>query len=456
MINLSILSNFKTDVCSINAKIKYICDKQNITYQKIADGMIASLADGASSAKRFLNCAEPNGIELDFIKVYLGMEYMPFTENDVKSFHELLYTYRDAMLNGRINDAENLRERAKVIKDFPFEPKLTLMYYIFETLEQTIQPSEKNTSAFLPAILEDYKPLLYELNDAECNYHFARVNGYIKFTQGFLELASENYKHALEISKANRDFAKDDFTLHYNRALCFSRLDQPYLAIESITSAYKDFKGERNGLIHLHADCILALNYIRINEMQEAKDLLEQILVQSVALGNEDITGDAYMWLGVLNRRSGKYYDSINYHTRASRYINYDSMTYLENLFQLCRSTLASGDIAAFRDLMIENESLFTRNPTYNILFTALDFAAKIKTEGIGDCIKAIEYIEKTAIPHLLKISNSFETIDLCTTLIKHYKETNNAVKTLEIYETINNINDKMFYRNVSALVRGF
>lgn len=266
-----------------------------------------------------------------------------------------------------------------------------------------------------------YFTLLNELDKANsivtkvsCSYEkklsFEQSCYFIYFT-GILRCLEKEFNKGLELlSKAESrfiDLKVVNEELFYHIALTHSYINNSALAIYYGEKALKLFNNIAHYPRSIDCQLILAINYTRVRNFQEAKKYYSNLLDIAKSTNDSKLTSKVLNNLGYLYSQSGEmdlsidhYLESLNYKNPSEAYYGYGN-----TIFGLAEAYLTKNDIKnALLTIKEGLSSLHTEDKTNQIKLT-------IKYMEINQDIKLKEYLEDTAIPYFIEKQN---TINLC------------------------------------------
>ena len=401
---------------TIAEKLRDVRKDRKLSQASFADALgfaVSKISDIENNLKTYTD------EQILVLKKLLGIEGAPLTDGELTTFKKRLYIWRDYIKNNRIDEGRKLHQELMVITKLSFERDLCLLYRIFEAKQLT---EEDNFSAARD-ILESIEGLL---NDT-CNenkYHFY-------YTMGTLCIHERNAKDALAAyemaSSLEVDGLEKEVTLYYNMAICYSFLGRYVRTINAILQIYNEFDHSRINAHTLRFDNELAINYVRINQIDQAIGLLENALDKAKNLDNRAFVGITFHNLGCAYRKLDKHEEAIEYFDKAAEYFEEGTSHYLENLYFKALCLIALKKKSQYKSVLLRSESLSEKSEHYALLFRSLAHLLSIRDEH------SVDFIEGRTIPYLLEGYYYYLALDFCDALISVHTKNEAKVKALEI-----------------------
>jgi tetratricopeptide (TPR) repeat protein len=414
---------------SVEEKIKQIRESKDITQSALSD----ILGCGNATVSRIENGkAKYTGEQLKEVRKFLGVEDAPLLDSEIEDFKKRLYFFRDYVKDWRIYEARKLREELSIITQVPFEPNLRILYEMLAIRllmrEGCIESAEK--------ALDDVKALIDETT-VENMYHYY-------YNMGSLNAHKGNYSEAQKFFFTAHNMEAFGFTkepnLYYNLALCYSKLGMYVSAVSVLERTRNEFNHEEyTNDLAMHFDCLLAINYMRIGRLEQAKVLLDKSLERARNFNRRFFIGRALHNYGCVQLKLNEFEKAIEYFEQASDYFEENSLECLENLYFKIRCLIAMKS-PTVKVLLSRAKSLAEKNEHYSLLFESLTHLLTIKNE------ESLQYIETTTIPYLLEKFEYYRVLDYCELLENVYEKKGNKIKPLEIAAIIRDIYKKILF----------
>lgn len=368
------------------------------------------------------------------LKKFLGVADAPLTDAELVDFKKRLYKWRDLIKNNLTEEARKTLECLSVITRLPFEPDLKAMYKMFEIRfmikERDIKTAEKSLSAY-ECDVDRMTP--------ENQYHFYH-------NAGSLYVYKQDFKSALRFYHKAQDLdmyvLEKDSSLHLNIAICYSNLGKCTLAISVLERVHYHFDYNIASVLRLYLDNVLALNYLRIGQINKAKQLFDRTLMEAKSFGDKIKTGHALHNYGCACWKAGEFSEAIDNFDKAFECFGKGDEDYLENLYWKIRCLIADKKPSKARVLLVEAKSLATNDEHYAMAFEALSHLLSISDD------KSIEFIETKVIKYFIEKHLYFIAIDYCQILEDIFARRGKGykIRALEIAATVRQIMEEMAF----------
>lgn len=360
---------------------------------------------------------------LNSIKLALDVDFLPLRETERPYFRSLLNKWYNAISERDWENAKEMRDKLSVIRLLPHDTEFNITFALHEC-RMLLPLNELDTAK---AIIDELEDRFSELDVIQQYYHY--------FNQGSWNIRNKRnsealafYLKAYEIMKSG--LAKN-IVLYFNIALCYSRLGRFNRAIAFLEEACMLPTIGQNNISELQLFNSLGLNYARTGHLQRAKMLLDK--AYTIALGNykTNANKDTKANVGVILhnygytfRMSKQWNTAIEYFDKAFMYIDNETTSYLEVLYQKTRSLIEMRNHKVDSDLI--EEGLFLskskNDEDYVTLFKGLK---RLIQPNDSD----IEYLETKTLPYLLQNKLNCAALDYATFLKDYYSKKGRGVK---------------------------
>jgi tetratricopeptide (TPR) repeat protein len=413
---------------SVEEKIRIIREAKELPQSAISD----ILGCGVATVSRFENNkGRYNGEQLQEVRKLLDIEDVPLLDNEIADYKTRLYFLRDYIKDERIVEARRLREELAIITQLPFERGLNLLFEMF-----SIRLLMKDNCVVLAEeALERARVYLDEMND-EILYHFNYNMGSLNAHKGNFREAQDLYLKAYNMKIENME---KEPNLYYNLAFCHSRLGAYVLAVNTLERAYNKFGRENISNMAMRFDIMLATNYMRIGQIEQARMLFDKVLVRAKNFNHKTYIGGTLHNHGCACLKLGEHDDALEHFERAFEYFSEGENMYLENMYFKIRCLIAMKNATA-KVLIPRAMALAEDSEHYQLLFDSLSHLLTIKDEA------SQEYIHETTIPHLLGKFEYYRVVDYCEHLESAYNKKGLKSKTLEIGAIARDVYRKMIF----------
>ena len=366
------------------------------------------------------------------VKEYLGIQGMPLTYKERVIFIKKLFRFRDIIPDDRFDEIKALYEELLPVLNFEcFDPELALYFRLFEVImlvrQGEVSKAKEEMSFFTPDKVEEMNPRHL--------YHYYCNQARFLHIDHELKKALKLYKKALKLTKNHEGFSRAEIDkVNANVAVCLSSLCYPNSALMFLSRVnYED----ENSHYSLNADSLIAVNYARIGEYEEAQELIDETLIRAKSAGNKLYTSLSLYYFGIIYIFSKTWDKGIERFDEALGLFEKDSFYYMWSIYYKIRCLIEKRDFNAADKILKETEALFSTSDYLQIHFNFL-YHFRIISKSITNLkTESAEYIENIAIPYFLKIQSKYEAIRACELLIEHYRRTQRETKALKITELL-------------------
>ncbi|MCL2405966.1 MAG: helix-turn-helix transcriptional regulator [Defluviitaleaceae bacterium] len=426
--------------------------EQKIKLLRVAKGLSqAEFADAIYADQSKISKCE-NGldiyteIQLDNLKKFLGIKDMPLSDESTEVFNKKLRRLYENIRDGRAEEAKALhKEMARLVNLEPCDDNLPMLYRLHGAalhiyVRNDFDTAEKEMN-YLKGKLEQ------DMMTDEHKYHYCFNMGALHTKRVRYEESLECFMQALEISK-RVDFLtpKDIKRLHLGIASCYSYLSYPYRAIIYMLETRDLHKDSSVSIFDLHFDYLLALNYIRVNELERAEKLLGNCLIGAKSINNDEYIGMTLRNFGLLHIQSENWDKAIDYLNQSMGCFEKGSTSYLRSLYDVVSCWAGMKKYAKAKRILDEAKNLYHNHDIYHIPFNALNDYVAVKSR-ISLLNQPVEYIETVAIPHFEKTYDHYLAIDYYK-LLETYNADKNVKKSLLMTDAIRKIYERCFLTN--------
>jgi len=371
-------------------------------------------------------------------KVYLDIVDMPLTEDECVVSNARLNLIRDYVRDDRLKDARVIcDEMAKIVNLEPVDKYLPMLYRLYEVVlllaERNLDTAEEKLT-YLQGRLD-------EMNDKH-RYYFYRSLGELNNYRVNYEDALGFYKQAIEISTNVADFSpSENARLHFCIAYSYSCLEFPYRAILYIEKNRELLNMRQTEKISIMSGIVLALNYIKIETLDEAERLLKSCLTRSKSIKDNTYTLMTLHYYGFMYMKHENWKMAEDYLDQALQYCDKDSPHYLPVLQRKILCLVKSRNFPKARNILMETSPYHHACEIFSINFEALKHYITISSRMSLPNHESIKYIESTAIPHFIKACDYFLAMEYYNLLESYYQDKNTqklhlaSVAIRKIYE---------------------
>lgn len=382
-----------------------------------------------------------SGPHIKLAKKFFDIEDMPLTAYECKHTYKRLYHILDYNRAERLDESKAILDKlAKLVNLDPCDNKLPLLYRLFEVHYLLVTSQLDIAEEKL-----DYLQSRFDIMDAECQYYFYFDMGYLRSVQGRDKESLEHYNKALELTKSQKDFVPNDIErLHTNIGACYTNLAVPYRAISYLKDIRERYVEVERVKFNLHSASLLATNYININELKVAEELLNECLVQAESIGDGFYLGLTALSLGILNVKTENWKIALEHFDKSLTNFEEGTRHYLATLYQKIRCLSRYKKFAEAKRLLEKSISLYGTYDVYGTLFESLRHFIEVRCRISRYNQDSVKYLETVAIPHLKKTNAYFEAIDYYKLLALYYEKKNKR-KSLSMSNAILDIYERCF-----------
>ena len=424
---------------SVAEKIKALRKAKGINQHKLAEIIYSDV----SKVIRVENGEEDyTEIQLQSIVKHFKIEGLPLTKDDCIAFKQRLYLFMDYLKDRNMIEASSIHaEIAGIVKFEPCDPDLPMLFRLFEIVfflvKNEIATAEKKLLA-----LDDCTDDMTE----EQLYHYYSNMGTLKSMQNKYEEGLGYYQKARVLNEQNNEFmAEDGERLYFNIGSCYTFLELPFRAILFLLKARSIYTEDRAKKFGLHLDSMLALNYIKANELDEAGKLLEKCRTQAKCLNNDLFIGYTLRSYGLLCKKLDAWPAAMDYFNQSLKHCEKGSDYYLGALYQLVRCMIGNKEHRKAKSKLAEIKAAFKDNEAYTISFESLYHFSIISNRITQNNAESVEYIETVTIPYLMKTHDYLEAVDYLQLLELHFMKTKKTKKSHQMTKAIRDILARCF-----------
>lgn len=349
-----------------------------------------------------------------------------------------MYVWRDQILHRNIDKAEDMLGELATILKLPYETELNL---VFDMIQLSLMLRDKVTARSMELIEDSLVKTKnhiaqYPVSN-EVKYYYYCNKGFLEQHKGDYTAAVTTYKKAVYIE--NKDFEKDP-SPYCNLALCYSSLGMSYKAVRLQLETYNLFDHNKMNVLSLRIDNNLAVDLMRIGDIEPALKLLDKALSKASNNSRKDYVSIALHNTGVAYLLLKDYEKALGYLDNASSYLIEGSNSYFENLYSKIYCFIAMKKKDVFNKLLKQAKELSKDSEHFSLFFESLSHIVTLKESS------SIEFITNKTIPYLVENYFYSDAIGYCDELIKVFTKSNLKTKTLETKALRGDILNKIFY----------
>jgi len=386
--------------------------------------------------------AHYNNAQLRHARKHLNLTNMPLTEFETATFKRRLYIMYDLVKDRRFSEAKDMcREMAYVLELDACDDDLPQLHRLFEAYILIYANNDLDAAI---KKLEQYKSKHYEPT-AEHNYHYNFLMGAIHTRRVDYEASLSFYMRAQELINSVEELTPEDIKrLHLGIASCYTYLGFPFKAITCLEKARGIHADRRANVISIHFDNELALNYIRVNELEIAEKLLEYSLICASSINDNFCIGLTLNNIGRLYKQRENLEDAVNYFERAADCFEKGSVPYVRAMYEAMHCWACLSKFAHAKRLLDKVKKL-CNSEAYDVLYKALWHYIIVRSRMSIYNDESVEYLEAVALPYFEKTHDYFIAIDYYKLLEKYYQKKNDK-KSLLMSEAIRRVYERCFF----------
>ncbi|MCL2571538.1 MAG: helix-turn-helix domain-containing protein [Defluviitaleaceae bacterium] len=432
------MSTPQNDLMSIGKKIRLLRRHHGMSQVVLAENIGAAQERIIQVEK---DKAEYTPKQLANIKILFRIEGLPLSERECAAFKERLLYWSDLIKFGRMDEARAIhKEMANIENLEPCDLDIVMQYKMIEIsmfqAEGDLATVEKKLN-----ILENR---INEMN-ADCLYHYHCEKSYSLLLRGCHEDSLEFNFKALNLAEKHERLSKMDKAYIYHRiAACYTYLEIPFKAIFITLKTQLPNESVRITNYHLHSMHLLALNYIRVNEISEARKLLDECLIIADGLKSDEYIGRTMLYYGFMYKKVQEWASAIEYFDEAIRCSQIGTNDCYASYYHKIQCTIQLNTFTKAKVLLEEAKDLCNGNKLWESYFEALGHYLIVSSHMSTNNNESCDYIEKIAIPYFRKMHDHFIALEYCSLLELHYEKSRRNGKSFRITREMTKI-----YRHV-------
>jgi len=424
-------------------------DKKIMFLRKAHKVRLLDLAEAIGVSASFVYSVENRKSQysdkmLERAKDFFNIKDMPLSQFEYDTAKIRLYVMLDYIRDSRFDEARAIiKEMTNIVNLDPCDNELPMLYRLFEVAFllaiRDIDTAEEKLN-YLHSRLDD-------MNDEHRCYFYSNMGQLNIFRVHYMD-ALGFYKQALELSKNIADFLLYEITrLHHLVGMCYSYLELPNIAIYYMQKNRELYNVRNRDRFRLSSDLLLALNFIKVNNLSDAENFLNDCLVRAMSIQDNNHTGVARHYLGYLNMKTENWQIAIEHFDKALECHEKGSTSYLAVLHRKILCLTKSRKFSNAKKLLEETRPLHCDDGIFSIYFEALGHYITISSRISIYNDESAEYIETVAIPYFKKACSYFLAVDYCM-LLESYFEIKNNKKALLMSQAIREIYERcLFYQ---------
>jgi len=420
---------------SVAGKVYALRKYHNISQEVLADSINMSLKRIRNVEKGLEEYGEK---DLDAIKKYFNIVGLPLTEDECFAFRARLYYLLDLIRAKRMDEAKAIQKEMVNIDNL--KPCDLEMVMLCKMMEVQLFIAEGNYIATVDKLNISQDGIKKMSN--ENLFHYFYNKGAFYTYQDRYEEGLDFLLRSLKLMKDNEKLIpNEDGWLYYNIALCYSYLEIPYYAISFWQKAIQAHPDNKVVTFTLNADRGIALNYIKVNQLEDAEKLLRKCQVKSDGIKDDVHIGFNLFCYGYMYKKAENWVSAIEYFDKAVDYLPKGSDQYYSSLYHKIHCVIHNRAFPEAKELLNQAKNEYGSNESWKLCFIALEHYLAISKHMTSlNNGKSIYYIRYIAIPHFIKTHDYFTAIDYYTLLEKHYEKRESMMNSLYMTKAIRDI----------------
>jgi len=375
---------------------------------------------------------------IDALKKHLCLTGLPITPEERAAFKKKMYYWRDLIRNKKLDKARLIQQEVtNIINLEPCDASIVMLCKLIK-IQLLLQEDNHATAEML---LATFVQELCRMDD-ECLYHYYYAKGILVNAQERYEDCLDYFLLAYELAEDNSTILpKEDAWLYYYIALCYTKIEIPHRAVFFWQKAKYACANDESTSFTLQIDRGLAANYIKLNQLKDAKRLLDKCAQVDQSLMNDACIGVTYMYLGCMHKEAKNWVSAIKYLDMALEHLPANTDCYYASMYHKIFCAIQTKSVVAANQQFEHISALGLVGAVWTIYFDALSHYYMIinnMTSYKND--KSVAYIEKIAIPHFISEHDYFLAIEYYTLLEQYYSNLNLTKKSLAMTQAINTL----------------
>jgi len=382
------------------------------------------------------------------IKQYFNIQGLPLSERERTVFRNKLYYMRDLIRARRMDEAKAIRDGIVNIKNLePCDFDMVMLYKMIEAQMFIVE----GLYIIAEDMLSSAEKYLLQMNP-ECLYHYHYNKGVLAFC---LEQCNDAFVHLMEayerLSVHENLLPKDDMRLFLNIGNCCTYLEFIHKAIFFLMRA-KHMRGDDMiANIDFDIDYLLAVNYIRINELSEAEKIVKKSLVKAESRGDNSLIALCMQCYGDMNKKAGKWARAIDYYDKSLMIFEEYSDGYYRSLHRRAFCLIKSKAFSKARLAVDQANTKCDANKSWFICFKALDHHLYIASHMTLRNKESCDYLENVACPYFIENDDHLTALEHYELLDAYYERSGNRNDVLRVRKAIDAIYKRCFANRVDV-----
>ena len=420
---------------SMGEKIKQIRHAKDFTQQQLSDNLsvtrsrLSQLEKGEDSGH-----GDVSADILMLIKKALNLEALPTTEAQRDGFKADLAKWSDVITASKFEEAKEMRQNLSAITFAPFDEELNAFFSLIDCKLALSLGDISTAEIILDTVADKY------LDDLPLEF----LGYYYRNKSTVYALRQQHQDALVFMTKAFKlkPNVKQDIVLYFGMGVRYYKVGYIRRSKMFLEEALKLCANEPGNVWERHIKYELVRNYIGLNDLEDAEELLDKMHKEAKDTGDNQFLCNVLVYYGYMRRVNEYTTSAIGYLNEAMKYADKESEQYLELLYQKVRCYIADGGFTLCKPLLEEGKLLSKGNKHSTIMFESLRHLTTLKKD------ESVEYLETVTLPHLLNDTPDYPVaLDFCECLRKHYdqKSIGTIKKALETEKLITYILRRMF-----------
>jgi len=188
----------------------------------------------------------------------------------------------------------------------------------------------------------------------------------------------------------------------------------------------------------LQMDTILALSYMRIEQLDEAGVLFNNCHIHAKSIKYDRYIGITLHNLGCWSVKMGEYTQALEYFEQAFEFPPENDRVYCENLYFKMYCLIKQNRFKEAKTLLDNSKDDVNDNKRYKPLFKALSHLTDLKSASSRD------FLLKSAIPKMIESREYYKAQDFCQILEDYCTAKVSKIKALEFASISRDIYEKI------------
>ncbi|MCL2571916.1 MAG: helix-turn-helix transcriptional regulator [Defluviitaleaceae bacterium] len=382
--------------------------------------------------------------QLLLIKGHFKLRGLPLTDDECEGFENRMHHWRELLRTRSMPEARRIYGEVTFVDRIePYAPDLVMQCKLIE-VQYFITDNRPEEAEIRLNILKDK---LEKMND-ECLYYYHHTKGHLDMYYEMYERALVHLQEAYKVLENNKALLiQKKAILYHNIAVCHTHIEMPYKSIIFMQKAQYEGVEAMVPNFELFSSQILAINYIKVNELDEAERLLKKCIAIANGLkSNEHIGYTAFIY-GYMHKKAGNWTEAIDSFEKATKYLPANSNNYFASLYHGIHAHIGTRQYVKSRELLQEAEDIYINNQTWTVYFEALGHYLSLRKQMTYRNEVASNYILDKAIPFFIEMNDHFVALDYYILLEEHFESIRSHAKSTKMAKAIRNIYQRVFCR---------